>query len=155
MSVTLEHDDEAALRTPFLRSLVARIRAEDTHGAWERRSDASLLRDFVVTKEERRAIPMIGDPDPDTLARVKQFWQAVGLAVEREAGVIATPMMEMSHEGFGRVVLLAGRLVLVSKSLRDVHRFGFEDLPRLAAEGAKFVSQAAGVANEHPELARA
>ena len=47
--------------------------------------------------------------------------------------------MKVSHEGFGRVVLIAGRLVVFAKSLRDVHRFGFESLEKLAAEGAKVV----------------
>ena len=35
-------------------------------------------------------------------------------------------MMKMSHEGFGRMILTAGRLIVVNKHLRDVHRFGFE-----------------------------
>jgi probable nitrogen fixation protein len=142
------------LSTPFLQCLVGRIRAEDSFGAWERRSDAQLLREFIVTKEDRRQIPIIGDPDPETIARIEQFYQAVGLAVERATGVMATPMMKMSHEGFGRVVLIAGRLVVLARSLRDVHRWGFEDLSRLAAEGTKAVAAAAAMIEEHPELAR-
>ncbi len=53
------------------------------------------------------------------------FYNAIGLSIERLTGVMVTPMMKMSHEGFGRQVLLAGRLVVVNKQLRDVHRFGF------------------------------
>ncbi len=142
------------MTTPFLQCLVGRIRAEDQFGAWERKSDASLLRDYIVTKEERRSIPIIGDPDPDTLARVETFYQAVGLAIERETGVIATPMMKISHEGFGRIVLLAGRLVAYSKTLRDLHRFGFQDLNALAAEGTKCVTQAVEFIETHSALAR-
>jgi len=143
------------LRTPFLQCLIGRIRAEDSFGVWERKSDAELLRDYIVTKEERRLIPIIGDPDPETLSRVEQFYQAVGLAVERATGVMATPMMKMSHEGFGRVVLIAGRLVVLVKSLRDMHRYGYDSLDKLAAEGSRAVEQAAEMIAAHPELARA
>ncbi|MFL5283657.1 MAG: NifX-associated nitrogen fixation protein [Rhodopila sp.] len=116
---------EDPMTTPFLQCLVGRIRAEDQFGAWDRKSDAALLKDYIVTKEERRQIPIIGDPDPETLDRVEKYYQAIGLTVERLAGVIASPMMKMSHEGFGRVVLIAGSLVVLSRTLRDVHRFGF------------------------------
>jgi probable nitrogen fixation protein len=143
------------MATPFLQCLVGRIRAEDAFGAWERKSDTALLNDYIVTKAERRLIPIIGDPDPDTLSRVEYFYQAVGLAVERATGVIATPMMKMSHEGFGRIVLLAGKLVVFSRTLRDMHRFGFEDLDALAAEGTKFATQAVAMIEAYPDLARA
>jgi probable nitrogen fixation protein len=142
------------LTTQFLQCLVGRIRAEDAFGAWDRKSDTTLLKDYIVTKAERRTIPIIGDPDPDTLACVETFYQAIGLTVERATGVMATPMMKMSHEGFGRVVLLAGKLVAYSRTLRDMHRFGFEGLSALAAEGAKLAAQAIALIEAHPELAR-
>lgn len=146
---------EDPMTTPFLQCLVGRIRAEDQFGAWDRKSDTKLLEDYIVTKAERRLIPIIGDPDPDTLHRVETFYQAVGLAIERATGIIATPMMKMSHEGFGRVVLIAGRLVVYSKTLRDIHRYGFEDLAALAAEGTKFTAQAVEMIEAHPDLANA
>jgi probable nitrogen fixation protein len=153
MSDTLDAD-AVALATPFLQCLVGRIRAEDGFGAWERKPDAWLLRDYIVTKEERRLIPIISDPDPDTLGRVEHFYQAVGLAVERAAGVMASPMMKMSHEGFGRVVLISGHLVVLQKTLRDVHRFGFDSLTKLAEEGSKAVDKAVAMITAHSELAR-
>ena len=143
------------MTSPFLQCLVGRIRAEDSYGAWDRKTDTALLKDYIVTKAERRQIPIIGDPDPDTMGRVETFYQAIGLTVERVAGVIATPMMKMSHEGFGRVVLIAGSLVVFSKTLRDVHHFGFEDLATLAAEGMKVSQQGVAMIEAHPELARA
>ena len=93
MSETISADP---MTTPFLQCLVGRIRAEDSYGAWDRKSDTALLKDYIVTKVERRSIPIIGDPDPDTLGRLETFYQAVGLAIERVTGVIATPMMKMS-----------------------------------------------------------
>lgn len=127
----------------FVKELIKQWRAQDTHGAWEGKSDATLLAPYIVTKEQRREMPIIGDPDPEVLWRVELFFNAVGLAIERRTGVMVSPMMKMSHEGFGRQVLIAGRLVVVNKQLRDVHRFGFETMEKLAAEGEKYV--AAGV----------
>jgi probable nitrogen fixation protein len=50
--------------------------------------------------------------------------------------------MSITGEGFGRVVLTCGRLVAVSKTLRDVHRFGFASLEKLEASGAGLVEDA-------------
>jgi probable nitrogen fixation protein len=145
--------DEAALATPFLKTLVRLVRAEDAYGTWEKRSDADLLKDFILTKDQRRAIPIIGDPDPDVLWRVEKFYAAIGLAIEAEAGHIASPMMKMSHEGFGRVILTVGRLVVLSKSLRDVHRWGHDDLTKLAEAGTKAVGEACEMIAKFPEVA--
>ncbi|NLH83153.1 MAG: NifX-associated nitrogen fixation protein [Phyllobacteriaceae bacterium] len=145
--------DDVALATPFLATLVRLVRAEDSYGTWEGRSDASLLKDFILTKEQRREIPIIGDPDPDVLWRVEKFYAAIGLAVEAKAGKMASPMMKMSHEGFGRVILTTGRLVVLSKSLRDVHRWGHDDLTKLAEAGTKAVDEACEMIAKFPEVA--
>ncbi|MER9876971.1 NifX-associated nitrogen fixation protein [Mesorhizobium sp. M0195] len=148
-------EDEAALATPFVKCLVRLVRAHDSHGSWEGKSDAELLADFIITKEQRRAIPIIGDPDPDVLWRLEIFYAAVALAIEERSGLMASPMMEVSHEGFGRVLLTAGRLVVLSKTLRDVHRFGFETFRKLAAAGTKLAGDATAAIEAHPEVARA
>jgi len=141
------------LDAPFVRTLVSVLRAEDSYGVWESLPDARVLADFIVTKEQRRAIPIIGDPDPDILDRVKKFYVAVGLDIERVTGRMASPMMTMSHEGFGRVILTVGRLVVISKSLRDVHRFGFESFDKLAEAGEKLVEEAKKWIDAHPAVA--
>ncbi|MBM9400565.1 NifX-associated nitrogen fixation protein [Gluconacetobacter azotocaptans] len=155
MSDILATAETDPMDSPFVRALISRIRADDMYGAWENKKDSALLRDYIVTKEERRAIPMIGDPDPDTLSRVEHFYQAVGLAVEQVTGLMASPMMKMSHEGFGRVMLTSGKLVVYSRTLRDMHRFGFEDHAALAREGMKAVQAAVAAIEEFPEVARA
>lgn len=148
-------EDEVALATPFVKCLVRLVRAHDSHGSWEGKSDAELLADFIITREQRRAIPIIGDPDPDVLWRLEIFYAAVGLAIEERSGLIASPMMEVSHEGFGRVLLTAGRLVVLSKTLRDVHRFGFQTFRKLAAAGTELAGDATAAIEAHPEVARA
>ena len=145
--------EQAVLDQEFLKTLVSLIRAEDTYGAWEGKSDDILLRPFILTKEERRLIPIIGDPDPDTITRIEQFYKAVGLTIEKRTKLMATPLMKMSHEGFGRIVLLTGRLVVLSKHMRDIHRYGFPSIEALAAEGTKFVTEAVALIEEHRVVA--
>ncbi|HXP98161.1 MAG TPA: NifX-associated nitrogen fixation protein [Telmatospirillum sp.] len=153
---TLEPESDAlALRSPFLLSLIALVRAQDRFGIWEKKGDVELLAEFVVDKEKRKLIPIVGDPDPDLLSRLEWFYGAIGLQVESRTGVMASPIMQMSHEGFGRMVVTAGRLVVINKHLRDVHRFGFPSLAKLAAEGTKVVDDAVAWIEKYPELARA
>jgi probable nitrogen fixation protein len=146
--------DETWLATPFVQQLIRQMRAQDTHGTWEGKSDLQLLKPFIHTAEERRAIPIIGDPDPETLWHLELFYNAIAVAIERETGQMVSPMMKMSHEGFGRMVLLAGRLVVVNKQLRDVHRFGFTSLAKLAEAGTKFLTEAVTMIKTYPEVAQ-
>ncbi|MEF2070891.1 NifX-associated nitrogen fixation protein [Consotaella sp. CSK11QG-6] len=139
----------------FLTQLVQVVRAEDSYGAWEDKSDAELLAEYIVTKDERRDIPIMGDPEPETLWRLEKFYAAVGLLIEKKTGCMAGPMMKMHHEGFGRIVLIAGRLVVLSKHLRDVHRFGFESFQKLAEAGDKLTADAVSTIETFPDAARA
>ena len=153
--------EAALLKTPgtelgssvFLNELVKLWRAQDAYGTWEGKSDAQLLEPYVVDKEKRKEIPIIGDPDPEMLWRLELFYSAVGLAIERETGCMVTPMMKMHHEGFGRIVLIAGRLIVVNKQLRDVHRFGFLTMEKLAEEGEKLVNAGVEMIRKFPEVA--
>lgn len=144
---------EDVLEAPFVRELVKQWRAQDAHGAWEGKSDLDLIEPYVLDAEKRRAIPMMGDPDPETLWRLELFYNAVGLCVEKETGIMCSPLMKMHHEGFGRLVLIAGRLVVVNRHLRDVHRFGFKSLSALASEGAKHVAAAVDMIARFPGAA--
>lgn len=137
----------------FIKELVKQWRAQDSYGAWEGKNDAALLAPYIVDKEQRKRIPIIGDPDPETLWRLELFYNAVGLAIERQTGVMVSPMMKMHHEGFGRMVLIAGRLIVVNKQLRDVHRFGFETMEKLAQEGDKIVAAGVEMVRKCPEVA--
>jgi probable nitrogen fixation protein len=142
-----------AWKSDFVKELIKQWRAQDTHGAWEGKDDATLLAPYLISKEQRREMPIIGDPDPDTLWRLELFYNAVGLAIERQTKIMVSPMMKMHHEGFGKMILTAGRLVVVNKQLRDVHRFGFENIDKLAAEGEKFVNTAVEMINQFPDVA--
>jgi len=147
-------DDETLMALPFVQQLVKQLRAQDIHGTWEGKTDFELLKPYIHTAEERRALPILGDPDPETLWHLEIFYNAIAVAIERETGQMVSPMMKMSHEGFGRMVLIAGRLVVVNKQLRDVHRFGFPSLTKLASVGSKFLEEAVAMIRAYPEVAQ-
>lgn len=143
----------AVAEQPFLKELVKIWRAQDSHGAWEGKKDLDLLEPYVLDKHKRRALPIVGNPDPETTWRLELFFNAVALSIEKATGVMISPMLKMHNEGFGRIVLIGGRLVVVSKQLRDVHRFGFDHFSDLADQGDKFVSSGVEMIRKFPEVA--
>jgi len=147
-------EQDPAATAPFIKELVKVWRAQDTHGAWDNKDDLDLIEPYVLDKEKRRALPIIGDPDPETIWRIELFFNAVCLSIERETGVMISPMLKMSHEGFGRMVLIGGRLIVVNKQLRDVHRFGFDTLGKLAEEGEKYIKQGVDMITKFPDVAK-
>ena len=50
----------------FLNELIKQWRAQDMHGSWDAKSDLDLLEPYILTKEKRREIPIMSDPDPET-----------------------------------------------------------------------------------------
>lgn len=145
---------QAGADSPFIEQLVRVWRAQDSHGTWESKADLDLLEPYIVDKEMRRAMPLMGDPDPETIWRLELFFNAVALSIEQETGVMVSPMLKMSHEGFGRMVLIGGRLITVNKQLRDVHRFGFDNLGKLAEEGAKYVKAGVEMIEKFQDVAK-
>ena len=140
------------LASSFIQELVRQWRAQDSNGAWDKKSDEELLSSYIVTREQRRSMPIIGNPDAKTLWRIELFYNALGMALERHTGVIASPMIKLHQEGFGRIVLLAGHLVLLNQYVRDVHRYGFENMNKLAAEGEKLLATSIDMVKAFPEV---
>ena len=141
------------MQDPFIRELVKQWRAQDTHGAWEGKTDAMLLDPYVLDAEKRKDLPMMADPDPETLWRMELYYNAIALSIERETKVMVSPMLKMHHEGFGRQVLIAGRLIVFNKQVRDAHRFGFNSLEKLSAAGTKAVTEAVDMIRKFPDVA--
>jgi probable nitrogen fixation protein len=144
--------DEIIERSPFLAQLVQQVRALDCYGHWEGKRDEEILAPFIVDRAARRRIPMIDDPDPEVLERLDIYYGAAALAIERASGVMVTPMIKMHHEGFGRVMLTAGRLIVFNRYHRDVHRFGFDSLGALAQMGDEVVASGLDMVRRYPEI---
>lgn len=127
----------------FLSTLIGQIRALDQFGTWVNKSDVDLLKEkYVKSKEELKNIPIIADIDEMQIKDIRLIYQAVALAFEKITGVMCSVVMEMSHEGFGRVVVFADKIVLCEKYFKDAHRFSFRSFEKLEEEGEKYLLKA-------------
>lgn len=150
--VTISGDDPV-LDTVFAKEMVRQMRAIDTYGTYDDWSTEKILAPFILTKAMKREIPVIGDPDEIILSRIKAFYNAISAMIEKECGQMAVPMLNLSHEGFGRVVISVDKLIVVDKILRDVHRFGFPSLSKMKDEADKLLSVAVEIIGQHPKAA--
>ncbi|MBW4559110.1 MAG: NifX-associated nitrogen fixation protein [Trichormus sp. ATA11-4-KO1] len=142
------------LKSPFLKTLIQQIRGQDTYGVYRNWSDELILKPFVVTKQKKREISLEGEVDPITQARIMAFFRAVAAGIEQETGLISQVVIDLSHEGFGWALVFSGRLLLAMRTLRDAHRFGFDSLEKLAAEGEQFVQKGIDLAKRFPEVGK-
>ena len=127
----------------FVNTLIGQIRALDQFGTWVNKSNEDLLIEkYVRTKEELKNIPIIADIDEMQTQDIRLIYQAVALAFEKQTGIMCSVVMEMSHEGFGRVVVFADDIVLCDKGFKDAHRFSFRTLEKLEEEGEKLLTKA-------------
>lgn len=154
MEEILTADDDPVLETDFMQEILKQMRALDAYDTYEGWSTAKILDPFVMTKERKREIPVIGDPDEIVMARVKAFYNALATLIEKECGQMAVPMVNLSHEGFGRAIITVGKLIVVDKTLRDVHRFGFKSLSKMKDEADKILSIAMNIIGKYPEVAQ-
>lgn len=152
-AIAAKANDNGDAEPIYRESLVKLMRAHDSFGAWEKKSDEEILQGFVLTKEQRRAIPVIGEPDSKVLWRLEVFYTAVSYAITRRTGLDTTPIIKISGEGFGRVMITVGRLVVLSRSLRDVHRFGFDSTDALASAGESMVAESIDAIERFPAVA--
>jgi probable nitrogen fixation protein len=141
------------LSTDFIQEMVKQMRAIDSYGTYDGWPVDRILAPYVVTKEQRREMPVIGDPDEILLSRIKAFYNAIASLIEKECGLMAVPMINITHEGFGRAVITVGKLVVMDKTLRDVHRYGYESLSKMKDEADKLLSVALSMVGKYPEVA--
>lgn len=150
---TLIAADDPVLSTEFATEMLRQMRAMDSYGTYDNYPPAKILEPFILTKAMKREIPIIGDPDEITIARVKAFYNAIAALIEKECKLMAVPMINLTHEGFGRAIITVGKLVVVDRTLRDVHRFGFESLSKMKDEADKLLSVALTLVGEHSAVA--
>ncbi len=140
--------------TPFLKAITQQIRANDSYGTYRNWSDELLLKPYVVTKAQKRQISVEGEVDPITKGRILAFYRAIAHRIEEETGLLCQVVIDLSHEGFGWALVFSSRLLVVSRTLRDAQRFGFDSLEKLEIEGDKLIQTAIGLANRFPEVGK-
>jgi probable nitrogen fixation protein len=140
--------------SPFIKAIAQQIRVNDTYGTYRTWSDELLLKPFVVTKEQKRKIAVEGEVDSITKGRILAFYRAVAYRIEQETGQLAQVVVDLSHEGFGWALVFCGRLLVVSRTLRDAQRYGFPSLEKMVEEGENLVEKGINYINQFPKVAK-
>jgi len=139
--------------TDFVKEMARQMRALDTYGTYTGWTVEKILDPYILTKERKANIPLIGDPDDETISRVKAFYNAIAVLIEKECRLLAVPLVHLTHEGFGRAIITVGKLVAVEKTLRDVHRFGFPSLSKMKDDADKLLGIALERIGQYPVVA--
>ncbi len=132
----------------FLELLVRALREAEDGGA--SLADAELLAQLIAHPGAHAS----GAVDPEVFWRIEAFFRAVGAAIEARTGVPCVPMLRMRREGFGTIVLVAGRLVAVTRWFDDAATFRFDSLEALASAGERLAREGTEAIARHPEVAR-
>lgn len=134
----------------FIETLIGQVRALDQFGTWAAKSDEEILNEkYVKSKEDLKNIPVIADIDEMQIQDIRLIYQALALAFEKKTGVMCSVVMEMSHEGFGRAVVIADKIVIVNKFFKDAHRFSFRTYEKMVEEGDKMLANAIKIYEEY------
>jgi probable nitrogen fixation protein len=146
-------EDDPILQTEFAKEMVKQLRALDTYDMYANWSDARILDPLILTKERKQEIPIVGDPSPIIISRVNAYYNALSCIIEAKCSLMAIPTVNLTHEGFGKVLINIGKLVVLNKPLRDVHRFGFKSLEKMHQEAEKIINTAVQLVERYREIA--
>jgi probable nitrogen fixation protein len=135
-------EDDVNLDSEIVKDLIKQLRAIDTYDTYDGWSNAKIIDPIVLTKERKREIPVVGDPDGITVARIKAYYNSLATLIEQKSGLMAAPVVNLTHEGFGRALVMVGKLIVVDKVLRDVHRWGFPSLEAMCEQSDKTIAKA-------------
>jgi probable nitrogen fixation protein len=151
---TVNQPTTETLNSPFTQELVRQIRAQDSYGFYRNWADELVLKPYIVSKAAKRTISVDGDVDPVTKGRILSFYRAIAARIEQETGLLSQVVVDLSHEGFGWVLVFSGRLLLVARTLRDAQRFGFDSWEKLVSEGEKLTQKGIEIAQKYSEVAK-
>ncbi|MEM1172387.1 MAG: NifX-associated nitrogen fixation protein [Cyanobacteria bacterium P01_H01_bin.35] len=139
---------------PFIQELVRSIQAQDSYGVYKSWSSELILKPYIVSKQQKRQIPTDNEVDPMTLARIKLFYNAIATCIELETNQIMQVVISINHEGFGWALVFCGRLLVVSRTLRDAQRYGFTSLEKLEEEGEKMAKAGIELVKKYKEVCK-
>ena len=154
-TTTIETNSNLVAESVFLQELLRQVRAQDHYGVYRSWKDELVLANYVVSKEKKRQISVEGDVDSATQLRILCFYRAIAACIEKETGKLCQVVIDLSHEGFGWALVWTGRLMVVSRTLRDAQRFGYDSFEKLAAQGDKLVDSGVKTIERFPETANA
>ncbi|NES74459.1 MULTISPECIES: NifX-associated nitrogen fixation protein [Okeania] len=139
---------------PFIRELIRAVQAQDSYGVYKSWSPELIIKPYIVSKQEKRQISTEEEVNPMTLARIKLFYNAIATCIELETNQIMQVVISINHEGFGWALVFCGRLLVVSRTLRDAQRFGFTSLEKLEDEGEKMSRAGIELVKKYKEVCK-
>ena len=89
--------DDPIFETDFVKEMARQMRALDTYGSYAGWSVEKVLDPYVLTRERKASIPLIGDPDDETISRVKAFYNAISVLIEKECKLLALSLIHISE----------------------------------------------------------
>jgi len=134
----------------FMKEILRQVKAHDTYGVRDGLSPEQHLEPFF----RKRGMDMACTVDRGAMLRVTTFYQAIAMLIEGECGQMASLISSINEEGFGRVMLTVGRLVVLDKTVRDAGRFGFASPEAMQKEADKLLAVAVGLIGKHPDAAK-
>lgn len=140
----------------ILKEIVNQVRAYDTYGTWEKKSDHDILNHLFLTKPEKQAsLSLMGhcEVDPKALLKLHAYFKAIGVLIEKSSGLLTSVVINLDEEGNGIVLIYSGRLILVNKSIRDANKFRFKSLDEMALQAQKFIDKALELLKKYREVA--
>lgn len=153
MVAALQLENNPLFETDFYKEMLRQIKFLDTSGHFDGLPAEVILKEFIRTPERKTEIPLVGNPDPATITRVNTYYNTIAMLVEQNCGLFPVSLVNLSPEGFGRALITVGKLVVVDKTLRDMHRFGFKDFLHMKSEADKLVSKAIELINKYQDVA--
>lgn len=148
-------ENDPYMNSDVVVEMLKQLRAIDTYDNYEGWSEEKIIDPLILTKERKREIPIIGDPDEITLARIKAYYNSIASLIEKKSALMAVPVINITHEGFGRALVIVGKLIVVDKILRDVHRFGFPTLEDMCSKTEVVIDKAVSLIEQFKEVAEA
>lgn len=131
--------------------------AHDRFGLLARKSrEEKLRRHFLLERgpEETKGGPALCGVDAGPVRRQAEiFFRAVAMSLDMRIGVPVCSIVELDAEGFGRVVVYSGRLVLASMAWRQ-GQFGFTRMEDACREGERLIAAGLGWAEKYPKMLR-
>ena len=137
-------------QSAFLKELQRQIKALDAYGQFDGWSVVRLFEPFFRKYGLEHSCSL----DRAALSRISTFYQALAILIEGECGQMVSPVININDEGFGRVLLIVGRLVVLDKTVRDAGRFSFASPQAMQAEAEKLLAVAVGLIGKYPDAAR-
>jgi probable nitrogen fixation protein len=75
--------------------------------------------------------------------------------IEQATGRLTQVVISLNEEGFGWALVFSGKLLLVTRTLRDAQRFGFASLAQMAEAGEQAAQAGIALAEKFPEVTQA